>query len=188
MSRNPSTAKKAGSEFEQRVADYLATVLGDDRIERRAKHGSKDVGDIAGVRIPEGKVVIECKNYLQPQVWMPLREAEAERMNDKAAIGVAVVKVPCIGWAHMGLQCAAVRKEDFDRLFYGERAFPVGAFHCSKMRDLMLCGPRYSEVTSRKDGPRAVLMTLRTFAAWVIGGEEYLCEEEVIGDKKEESE
>ena len=46
--RNRATAKKAGSSFEKLVADYLAFALNDDRIERRAKNGQLDRGDITG--------------------------------------------------------------------------------------------------------------------------------------------
>lgn len=68
-------------------------VLGDDRIDRRVKTGSKDRGDIAGVRLRGEHVVIECKDYggrhKLPE-W--LKEADVERGNDDAAYGVVVWK------------------------------------------------------------------------------------------------
>lgn len=91
--RNRQSAKKAGSSFERAQADWLAERLGDDRIDRRVKHGAKDRGDIAGVRtIRGGRVVIECKNTAAFALPAWLREAEAERGNDDALIGVVMHK------------------------------------------------------------------------------------------------
>ena len=93
MPRNRSTAKKAGSSFERLVADYLAHELNDDRIDRRVKTGNKDKGDIAGVRtIRGGRVVIECKNTSRDNLPLWIREAEIERGNDDAVIGVVAHK------------------------------------------------------------------------------------------------
>lgn len=94
MSRNRASAKKAGSMFERVVADYLADQLDDDRIERRVRNGAKDRGDISGVRtLDGGRVVLECKDYggvYHVGEW--LGEAEVERGNDDAAVGVVVAK------------------------------------------------------------------------------------------------
>lgn len=81
--RNRQSAKKAGSSFERAQADWLADRLDDDRIDRRVKHGTKDRGDIGGVRtIRGGRVVIECKNTATLSLPAWLREAEVERGND----------------------------------------------------------------------------------------------------------
>lgn len=93
MTRSRATAKAAGASFERLIADHLAVVL-DDRIERRRLGGSKDRGDIGGVRDRDGRrVVLECKDYggrLHPPEW--IREAHTERDNDGAAVGVVVAK------------------------------------------------------------------------------------------------
>ena len=92
MTRNRASAKKAGSGFERLVADYLKAEL-DDRIDRRVKTGSKDRGDIGGVRtIRGGRVVIEVKNVSRDNLPLWIREAEIERGNDDAAIGVVAHK------------------------------------------------------------------------------------------------
>lgn len=94
MTRNRASAKKAGALFERVVADYLAAELDDDRIERRVRNGNKDRGDISGVRMVTGeRVVIESKDYggiYHVAEW--LKEAETERGNDDATIGVVVAK------------------------------------------------------------------------------------------------
>jgi len=93
VSRTRASARAAGARFEQAVADYLAREV-DDRIERRVKHGANDRGDISGVRMMTGeRVVLECKDYggvYHVGEW--LNEAEVERGNDDAAVGVVVAK------------------------------------------------------------------------------------------------
>lgn len=93
MTRNRASAKKAGSAFERSVADYLAAEV-DDRIDRRAKTGAQDRGDIGGLRTLLGdRIAVECKDYggvYHVSEW--LREAETERGNDDAALGVVVAK------------------------------------------------------------------------------------------------
>lgn len=99
MARSRASAKKAGSAFERLVADYLAAHL-DDRIDRRVKTGALDKGDIGGVRTYRGaKVVIEAKNTVRMDLAGWIKEAEAERVNDGAAIGVVVSKRHGVGEA-----------------------------------------------------------------------------------------
>jgi len=93
LTRNRASAKKAGASFERLVADYLAEALNDDRIDRRVKTGNKDRGDIGGVRtIRGGRVVIECKSVSRDNLPLWIREAEVERGNDDAVVGVVAHK------------------------------------------------------------------------------------------------
>jgi hypothetical protein len=118
MSRTRATAKKAGSSFERLIADYLATALEDDRIDRRVKTGNKDRGDIAGVRtIRGGRVVIECKNVSRDNLPQWIREAETERANDDACIGVVAHKRH--GVATPGQQFVSMTLDTFVALLTG---------------------------------------------------------------------
>jgi hypothetical protein len=94
MSRSRKSAKGAGTAMETLVTRFLASVLNDDRIERRRQSGSKDRGDVAGVRTVLGeRVVIEVKDYggrLLPGTWV--EEARVEAGNDDAPVGVVVAK------------------------------------------------------------------------------------------------
>jgi hypothetical protein len=91
--RNRKSAKAAGSWMEKTVAEFLSFALADDRIEIRKTNGSKDRGDITGVKtIRGGRVVIECKNVAAISLPAWLREAEIERGNDDAVIGVVAHK------------------------------------------------------------------------------------------------
>lgn len=109
MTRSRVSARSAGTRFESQVAGYLAEALGDDRIERRARGGAKDRGDIAGVRTRAGdRVVIECKNTSRLALGVWAREAELERGNDDAAVGVIAHKrhgvgAPADQWVTMTL-------------------------------------------------------------------------------------
>ena len=94
MVRNRASAKKAGTSFETPVAEHLAMKLADIRIERRAKAGAKDRGDIAGVlTVAGGHVVIEAKNTARDNLPQWIKEAEVERKNDDAVTGATVAGV-----------------------------------------------------------------------------------------------
>jgi hypothetical protein len=93
MTRTRSSAKAAGARFERTIADYLRDHI-DDRIDRRTRSGARDKGDVASVRSAHGRrVVVEAKDYGgRVLVGQWLNEADIERMNDDAHIGVVVAK------------------------------------------------------------------------------------------------
>lgn len=115
MGRSRASAKAAGTRFESDVVRYLAAVLHDDRIERRAKSGSKDRGDVTGLRTPFGdRIVVESKDYggrILAAEWVA--EAHVEAGNDDALVGVVVAKrrgttAPADQWVLMTLRDLAV--------------------------------------------------------------------------------
>src|SRR5690348_16916994 len=83
MSRN----RAKGTSWESKIIEFLRE-RGWPHAERRALGGNNDRGDVAGVV----GVVIEAKscNRLELAAW--LDEAEAERANDRADLGVAWIK------------------------------------------------------------------------------------------------
>jgi hypothetical protein len=119
MARSPKSAREAGTRFATEVARFLAFRLHDDRIERRAPSGAKDRGDIAAVRtITGGRVVIECKDHAGKVLVGPwLNEAEVERGNDDAVVGVVIAKRR--GIADPGEQIVLMTVEAFARLLEG---------------------------------------------------------------------
>jgi hypothetical protein len=118
MTRNRASAKAAGTRFESLVAEFLSFRLADDRIERRAKSGAKDRGDIGGVRtIRGGRVVIECKDTARDNLPAWIREAEVERGNDDAVIGVVAHKKH--GTGNPADQYVSMSLETFARLLEG---------------------------------------------------------------------
>lgn len=95
--RSRQSARQAGPKFERTIADYLSAHFdgpGERTIDRQVKMGSKDLGDIRGVKtLSGGRVVVECKEYggkFQVGPW--LTEAEVERGNADAVAGVVIAK------------------------------------------------------------------------------------------------
>lgn len=89
---NPS--RDRGTRLESQVAGYLAHVTGQP-VERRALHGSMDMGDIAGLTVHGMPVVVECKSHghlTLGKMLEGLRQAEAERDNAGAVACAAVFK------------------------------------------------------------------------------------------------
>lgn len=117
--RTNKSAREAGTRFETSVARYLAAQV-DDRIERRTKTGSKDRGDIGGVRHMGGRVVVECKDYGGRYLLGPwLNEVEVERGNDDAIAGLVVIKRARV--TDPGDQVVAMTLRDLVALLTGER-------------------------------------------------------------------
>lgn len=120
MTRSRASARAAGTRFETSIVGYLATQLNDDRIERRAKNGSKDRGDVTGVRCNGQRVVLELKDYggrLLVGPW--LNEAETERGNDDAGVGLVIAKRR--GTTDPGDQTVLMTVRDLVSLMSGRR-------------------------------------------------------------------
>jgi len=120
MTRTRASAKAAGSSFERSIADHLAKVLEDDRIDRRVKTGKKDRGDIGGVRHMGWRLAFECKDYggrLMPGPWVA--EAETERGNDDALAGLVIAKRR--GTTDPGQQFVLMTVNDLTALLTGDR-------------------------------------------------------------------
>lgn len=93
MSRNRASAKAAGAKFERVIADHLKIALSNEFIDRKVKTGSKDTGDVGGVRAHGQRIVLELKDYGgQVKVSEWLKEAEVERGNDDALAGIVIAK------------------------------------------------------------------------------------------------
>lgn len=117
MTRNRASAKKAGSQFEQLIADYLQDRLDDDRIERRVLGGVNDRGDISNVRFLGHKIVIEAKNVAAMSLGAWVEEAHVEAGNDDALLGVVVHKRRGKGQA--ADQFVTLTLDDFATLLMG---------------------------------------------------------------------
>lgn len=107
MSRSRAASRDAGTKMERDTAQYLARALNDQNVVRRQRTG-KDRGDIHGVHHFGERVVIEAKSTAKMSLPGWVREAEAERVNDDALVGVVVHKrhgsaVPSDQWVSMTL-------------------------------------------------------------------------------------
>lgn len=111
-------SKQKGTAFERAIADYLALVLDDDRIDRRVLTGGNDRGDITGVRAYGQRVAIECKSYggrLEPVAWTT--EAHTAARNDDALMGAVIAKRR--GTTSPGRQWVLMTVDDFIALLTG---------------------------------------------------------------------
>ena len=119
MSRTRASAKAAGTKHESNIVAYLAEHY-DDIIERRRQSGAKDRGDISGWRFSGRRIVAELKNYGgQVKVGPWLNEAEVERLNDDAAVGLVIAKR--LGTTDAGDQIVLMTLRDLVCLMTGER-------------------------------------------------------------------
>lgn len=91
MTRNMRSAKQAGTRFETLVAGYLADSMGLP-VERRRLSGANDKGDLSGVVAHGMAVAVECKDCSRMALAEWVGEAERERVNANAALGVVVHK------------------------------------------------------------------------------------------------
>jgi hypothetical protein len=120
MSRSRASAKQAGTRFETAIAAYLADVLADDRIERRARNGAKDRGDLSGLRvIGGGRLVAELKDVTIMSLSGWVNEAHLEAGNDDAIASVVIHKRR--GKADPGDQYVTCTLRDLVALMTGER-------------------------------------------------------------------
>jgi hypothetical protein len=119
MSRNRRSAKDAGARFERAIADHLAAVLDDDRIDRRVTNGTKDRGDLSGLRIHGQRVVAECKDVTVMALPAWTDEAHVEAGNDDALVGVVIHKRR--GTGDPGRQWVTMTVDDFAGLLVGQR-------------------------------------------------------------------
>lgn len=83
MSKN----KAKGTAWESSVVAYLRD-RGWPYAERRALAGGKDLGDVTGIP----RIVFECKNAAAIELAQWLDEANEERINAKADLGVVWFK------------------------------------------------------------------------------------------------
>lgn len=92
-----SRQKAKGTRWETEVCRYMREALGDDRIERRALHGNRDMGDLHGIAAHGFSGVAECKAHATVTAALvdAWREQTAvERVNAGADFALLVVKNP----------------------------------------------------------------------------------------------
>lgn len=93
MSHNNKSGER-GTAFESRVVRFMRVALDDERIERRAKHGSKDMGDLYRIYAHGFEGIAECKNYasISPkQLDEFKRQTVTERDNADADFSLLII-------------------------------------------------------------------------------------------------
>lgn len=110
--------RQKGSSFERLLADYLKA-NGFPFADRRVKSGAKDRGDLGGVHVHGQPVVVEAKNTTRINLGVWASEAEVERVNDGALVGVIAHKRHGKGRAED--QWVTMTLKDFTALLTGTR-------------------------------------------------------------------
>lgn len=126
MARSRATARAAGTWMETqtvlRLRSGLAALPFAEYITREPKAGSKDRGDIANVRLPDGRpLAIEVKNTAKATIGPWLNEAEVERVNAGAAAACVVYKRTGFGEKQMGKQTVTMTLDDLIVILGGQR-------------------------------------------------------------------
>lgn len=89
--------KAKGTKFETECVRAISSELADDRVERRALHGSQDMGDIHGIWAHGHEVICECKAHkavTRSLVAQWRLQTAIERGNADADAALLIVKVP----------------------------------------------------------------------------------------------
>lgn len=94
MSHN-NRSKEAGTAYEESVRRFMSVALGQPGIERRALHGTNDMGDIFGVDVHGFECIAECKSVRRPDIDAYRAETLRERDAAGADIGILV----CAGYS-----------------------------------------------------------------------------------------
>lgn len=119
MTRSRASAKAAGTRFERLIADWLRDNVS-EFIDRRAKTGSRDKGDLGGIRDQSGKeVVAELKDHARHDLAGWITQADVERGNADALAGLVIFKRR--GTADPGDQYVLMTVRDLAALLTGER-------------------------------------------------------------------
>lgn len=121
-----SKESRKGNGFAEDVANHIASKLGDERIERRVLHGTKDRGDIAGLIFRGRRVVVECKCCKAMELAQWVDEAEVERGNDDAEYGIVVHKRRGRGAKRVGENYVTMTLDTFLAMTAGGREFLYG--------------------------------------------------------------
>ena len=117
-----SRQKAKGTAFETACVRYLRERLGDDRIERRALHGGKDMGDIFGLFAHGREGIVECKDVKNVGKALLDRFREQtvnERGNANADFALLVVHRAGCGAGRFGDNDCHMQVRDLERVMGG---------------------------------------------------------------------
>lgn len=114
-----SRQRDKGTRFETAFVAYERRALGDHGIRRAAPSGSRDEGDVHGISCGAGEIVVECKDCRRYELREWLRQADAERDNAGADLGVVAFHLNGVGVADVGSQAVLMTVDAFNALVAG---------------------------------------------------------------------
>lgn len=136
-----SASKRKGTAAETAVVTYLRTA-GFVQVERRTLNGAKDRGDIAGIP----GVVIEVKNCARQELAGWVAEAELERDNDHASLGVVWHKRR--GRTDPADWFVTMSGDQFAKLLRQEQGLPAPADRAALLGEVLEVAEAYGEYSS----------------------------------------
>ena len=118
-----SRQKAKGTDFETDTVKFLRARLKCDRIERRALHGSHDMGDIFNIPAHGFEGIAECKNY---KTWSKAdldrwkSETIEQRGNANADFALLVVHEKGCGEKRFGQNSCYMQVRDLEKVMGGD--------------------------------------------------------------------
>jgi len=117
-----SKQRSIGTRFETACVGYLRRTLMDDRIERRALHGNKDMGDIFGLSVHGNKGIVECKSVkrIGRSLLDEFREQTVnERDNADSDFALLVIHKAGVGDKRFGENDCQMQIRDLEKIAGG---------------------------------------------------------------------
>lgn len=116
-----SKSKDKGTAFETAVVRYLRDRLGDDEIDRMPLRGSRDEGDIRGLKLRGMSVCVEVKNHKQLRLHEWMGQLIDEQGNMDADLGMIIAHRDGCGDKHIGESWCVTTLDDVIALALGGR-------------------------------------------------------------------
>lgn len=118
-----SRQRAKGTAFETACVNFLRDRLGDERIERRALHGVRDMGDIYRLFAHGHEGIAECKDY---KTWGKAdldkwkQQTVAERENAGADFALLIVHESGVGKKRFGQNSCHMQVRDLEKVIGSE--------------------------------------------------------------------
>ena len=177
-----SKERQKGTAFERHAADYLTARLGYE-VDRMPLHGTKDRGDLSGVRLRGMRCVVECKDQKAYKWSEYFDEMLEERANDDAEIGFCLFHRKGVGPAKFGRNIVLMELDDLlsvavggAELLYGK---PTQAQYSSLRRRAMESEHSVAEIARRANVGEGTVKNL-LYKESDIGTESFYAVEEAL--------
>ena len=116
-----SKSKDKGTAFETAVVRYLRERLGDEEIDRMPLRGSRDEGDVRGLKLRGMQTCVEVKNHKQLRITDWMGQLISEQGNMEADLGLIVAHRSGCGDKHIGESYVITTLDDILTLALGSR-------------------------------------------------------------------
>ena len=116
-----SRSKEKGTAYETAIVRYLRQRLGDDEIDRMPLKGSRDEGDIRGLKLRGMTTCAEVKNHKNLRIPDWMGQLIDEKGNMDAELGMVIAHRDGCGDKHIGESYVITTLDDVIALALGSR-------------------------------------------------------------------